>query len=84
MYNVLEVSGVLTMLVLLSRVLAAFIKIGARFCSECPLSTNLSINFTRIFSKSSGGFCSQYPLSSPDINPHKQLGGCADLGGMYR
>ncbi len=84
MYSMLEFSGDWTMLVLLSRVLAAFIKIGARFCSECPLSTNLSINFTRIFSKSSGEFCSQYLLTSPDINPFKQLGGCADLGGMYK
>ena len=67
---------------LLVSVAAALRKRGARSCIRCPLSTKRSMNLAANVLKSSHEFCSQYLRSSPEIRPFRQLGGCADLGGM--
>ena len=67
---------------LLVRVAVALRKRGARSCMRCPLSTKRSMNLAKNVLKSSTEFCSQYLRNSPEISPFRQLGGCADLGGM--
>ena len=68
----------------MSNEFAACVRIDMRFLSECPRQRRRSINFVKIVLQSSGLFCSQYLCISPAIRPFRQLGGCADNGGMYK
>jgi len=61
---------------------AACSNIGLRLSMVCPLSISLAMNFPRICWKSEWLFCSQYWRSSPVIKPFRQLGGCAECGGI--
>ena len=57
---------------------------GIMSLSWWPRSVRRMMNFLRISVNSSWLFCIQYLLISPAINPLRQLGGWADLGGRYK